>query len=79
MGEKRHLLIDDALLSNVSGGLRFETSRPLSLTDEPVVAPDAPWERGCWISCSLASRSRIMKTLIMSSLAALSISSALLA
>ena len=39
-----------ALLSNISGGLRFETSRPLSLTDEPVVAPDAEWERVCWIS-----------------------------
>ena len=50
LGERRHLLVDDVLLANMSGGLRFETSQPLGITDEPVVSADAAWERGCWIS-----------------------------
>jgi hypothetical protein len=50
MGERRHLLVDGALLANISGGLHFETSQPHGLTDEPVLIADAEWERGCWVS-----------------------------
>ena len=48
-GGGRHLFADDALIDSFSGGVRVRQGSYESVSERPVLLPDAPWEAGCMV------------------------------